>query len=127
MIRRVIFSIVFSVILVSCATDTSSSLNSVSTEEFSRIMEEENGVQVLDVRTESEYLKGHLPNALNINIRDTAFHSRVLELLEKDRPVAVYCRSGNRSKVAGAILVDMGYEVYELNSGVVGWTGKVEY
>jgi rhodanese-related sulfurtransferase len=90
-------------------------------------MEEENGVQVLDVRTESEYLKGHLPNALNINIRDTAFHSRVLELLEKDRPVAVYCRSGNRSKVAGAILVDMGYEVYELNSGVVGWTGKVEY
>lgn len=127
MIRRVIFSIVFSVILVSCATDTSSSLNSVSAEEFSRIMEEENGVQVLDVRTESEYLKGHLPNALNINIRDTAFHSRVLELLEKDRPVAVYCRSGNRSKVAGAILVDMGYEVYELNSGVVGWTGKVEY
>lgn len=127
MIRRVIFSIVFSVILVSCATDTSLSLNSVSAEEFSRIMEEENGVQVLDVRTESEYLKGHLPNALNINIRDTAFHSRVLELLEKDRPVAVYCRSGNRSKVAGAILVDMGYEVYELNSGVVGWTGKVEY
>ncbi len=127
MIRRVIFSIMFSVILVSCATDTSSSLNSVSAEEFSRIMEEENGVQVLDVRTESEYLKGHLPNALNINIRDTAFHSRVLELLEKDRPVAVYCRSGNRSKVAGAILVDMGYEVYELNSGVVGWTGKVEY
>lgn len=127
MIRRVIFSIVFSVILVSCATDTSSSLNSVSAEEFSRIMEEENGVQVLDVRTESEYLKGHLPNALNINIRDSAFHSRVLELLEKDRPVAVYCRSGNRSKVAGAILVDMGYEVYELNSGVVGWTGKVEY
>lgn len=127
MIRRVIFSIMFSVILVSCATDTSSSLNSVSAEEFSRIMEEENEVQVLDVRTESEYLKGHLPNALNINIRDTAFHSRVLELLEKDRPVAVYCRSGNRSKVAGAILVDMGYEVYELNSGVVGWTGKVEY
>lgn len=127
MIRRVIFSIMFSVILVSCATDTSSSLNSVSAEEFSRIMEEDNGVQVLDVRTESEYLKGHLPNALNINIRDTAFHSRVLELLEKDRPVAVYCRSGNRSKVAGAILVDMGYEVYELNSGVVGWTGKVEY
>lgn len=127
MIRRVIFSIMFSVILVSCATDTSSSLNSVSAEEFSRIMEEENGVQVLDVRTESEYLKGHLPNALNINIRDTAFHSRVLELLEKDRPVAVYCRSGNRSKVAGAILVNMGYEVYELNSGVVGWTGKVEY
>lgn len=117
---------IIAILFASCSTD-SHTLNSLSMEEFSRVLEDDAEIQIVDVRTESEYTKGHLPNAVNINIRDTAFHSKAMEYLQKDRAVAVYCRSGNRSKVAGAILVDMGYEVYELNPGVVGWTGKVEY
>ena len=40
---------------------------------------------------------------------------------EKDKPVALYCRSGNRSKTAARILADKGYEVVELGTGFRGW------
>ena len=35
--------------------------------------------------------------------------------------VALYCRSGNRSKTAARILADKGYEVIELGTGFRGW------
>lgn len=124
--RKVIYFLMLAMIVVACSTEPAV-LNSVSAEEFARIIEQDEHIQVVDVRTEGEYAKGHLPNAININIRDTAFNNKALEFLNKEYPIAVYCRSGNRSKVAGAILMDMGYEVFELNTGVAGWTGKVEY
>jgi rhodanese-related sulfurtransferase len=41
--------------------------------------------------------------------------------LRKDAPVALYCRSGKRSKKAAAILSKKGYTVYELDKGFTGW------
>ena len=42
-------------------------------------------------------------------------------LLQKDKPVAVYCRSGKRSKKAAAILSEKGYKVFELDKGFNSW------
>jgi rhodanese-related sulfurtransferase len=42
-------------------------------------------------------------------------------LLDKSRTVAVYCRSGNRSKNAAKVLSMMGYNVVELYSGYKAW------
>ena len=41
--------------------------------------------------------------------------------LPSDKTIAIYCRSGNRSKTAARILVDKGYKVVELASGFNGW------
>jgi rhodanese-related sulfurtransferase len=41
--------------------------------------------------------------------------------LKKDVPVAVYCKSGRRSRNAAEILVKQGYKVYNLDSGIAGW------
>ena len=41
--------------------------------------------------------------------------------LQKDKPVALYCRSGKRSKKAAAILSEKGYKVYELDKGFNAW------
>ncbi|WP_286006501.1 rhodanese-like domain-containing protein [Ligilactobacillus aviarius] len=41
--------------------------------------------------------------------------------MQKDKPVALYCRSGRRSKKAAELLSKAGYEVYELDSGFHGW------
>ena len=43
------------------------------------------------------------------------------ETLSKDKPVALYCRSGNRSKKAARILAEKGYQVVELETGFRGW------
>ena len=55
------------------------------------------------------------------NVMDDSFASMADSLLQKDKPVAVYCRSGNRSKKAAAILSEKGYKVFELDKGFNSW------
>ena len=57
----------------------------------------------------------------DINVMDDSFASMADSLLQKDKPVAVYCRSGNRSKKAAAILSEKGYKVFELDKGFNSW------
>ena len=69
---------------------------------------------VLDVRTAAEFAGGHLKGALNVDVNAPDFKDRVAALAKKgvlaaDRPVYVYCRSGNRSSVATGVLRQMGY------------------
>lgn len=77
---------------------------------------------VLDVRTPAEYLEGHIPGThFNIDVLEDSYTEIALKKLPKDRPVALYCRSGNRSKNAARILANKGYEVLELGTGFRGW------
>lgn len=85
-------------------------------------------VQRLDVRTVAEYSEGHIAGSLNVNVLDEAsFLEMVQEVLHKEQPVAVYCRSGKRSKKAAEILGKQGYKVFELEKGFNSWkaAGKV--
>ena len=41
------------------------------------------------------------------------------------RPVAVYCRSGRRRKVAAEKLTDNGFSVTELDGGIISWKGEL--
>ena len=72
-------------------------------------------VPVLDVRTPGEYTGGHVKGALNVNLMERGFDDRLRALeeqgaIQKDRPVYVYCRSGNRSGKAVKALRRMGFE-----------------
>lgn len=42
-------------------------------------------------------------------------------LLQKDKPVALYCRSGKRSRKAAKILSKKGYKVFDLYNGFNAW------
>ena len=85
---------------------------------------------VLDVRTPAEHSEGHIPGThLNIDVLDDSYTEVALNALPKDKPVALYCRSGNRSKNAARILAENGYQVLELGTGFRGWVAagkKVE-
>ena len=93
---------------------------SMNVEEFDALLQDE-GMQRLDVRTLAEYSEGHIAKTININVMDDSFSSMADSLLQKDRPVAVYCRSGKRSKKAAAILSKKGYKVFELDKGFNSW------
>lgn len=97
----------------------------VDAESFKLVVRNAN-VQIIDVRTDSEFLKGHIPNAINININEQNFNDNCRNALDEHYPVAIYCHSGKRSHIAAGILVDMGYDVYELEGGVLGWTGNID-
>ena len=92
----------------------------LSSSQFEMLIQDK-GVQLLDVRTPAEYSEGHIPSSLNLNAMDDDFASHVDEQLDKEQPVAVYCRSGKRSRKAAAILVKKGFEVYNLDKGITNW------
>lgn len=88
--------------------------------EFSQKIKEA-GVVTLDVRTPAEFAEGHIEGARLIDFQSGNFESEIAEL-DKEATYAVYCRSGNRSGQAVAIMHDAGFHnVYNLNGGVIDW------
>jgi len=69
-----------------------------------------NGVKsmIIDVRTVEEWKAGHLASAQHLQLELLA--SNISELAtDKDQPIYLYCRSGNRSGQAKTILEALGY------------------
>ncbi len=93
---------------------------SLSVDDFCALIADPD-VQRLDVRTPAEYSDGRIAGSLNVNVLDEQFVAMADSLLDKNHPVALYCRSGKRSKKAAEILGKAGYQVYELASGFNGW------
>lgn len=93
---------------------------SVPIDEFATLISNPE-IQRLDVRTLAEYSEGHIPGSVNITVLDKEFEAIADSTLQKDKPVAVYCRSGKRSKKAAAILSEKGYKVYDLDKGFNAW------
>ncbi len=80
------------------------------------------GYQILDVRTQEEYAEGHIAGSVLIPVSEL---EKRLEELEKDLPVIVYCRSGNRSTQASVILKNEGFkEIYNVLGGITDWSAK---
>jgi len=77
-------------------------------------------VIVLDVRTQEEYDAGHIAEAIRLESAD--FETEAATVLpDKDATILVYCRSGNRSKTASKMLLELGYtNVYDFG-GINDW------
>lgn len=77
--------------------------------------------EILDVRTADEYSSGHIQNAVNIDIYQSDFKSRVSQLAGTNRYL-VYCRTGVRSTEAASMMSDLGFTtIYNLDGGITQW------
>lgn len=100
---------------------TAPSFKSVGVKEFEQIAQDPETV-VVDVRRADEWVAGHLELAqYNIDVLQDNFIENAKATLPKDKTIAIYCRSGRRSKEAANRLVECGFEVIELNEGIIGW------
>lgn len=79
----------------------------------------EDGARLLDVRTPAEFAAGHIPGALNIPVQE--LDRRMGELGAKERPVVIYCRSGNRSAKAKAALEGAGFKAVHDLGAMTRW------
>ena len=118
---RKIFMIISAVLcnLLGC-TAQQQNFESLDVEAFEKVSSDTSVVR-LDVRSIDEYASGHIAKAINIDVMKDDFKTKATSLLPKDKTIALYCRSGRRSKKAAGILVENGYKVIELNSGISGW------
>ena len=114
------FVSVFSLGLWACTGKQKVEYKNLSSAQFEELIKSPN-VQLVDVRTLAEHMEGHIPGSLNINVKDEQFSSCADDLLDKDKEVAVYCRSGRRSRTAADILVKKGFKVYNLDKGILNW------
>lgn len=81
--------------------------------------------QFVDVRTPREFEEGHIKGAENIDCLEKSFLSK-MEKFDRNKPLYIYCRSGNRSGKAAAQLIDMGFsKVIDLQGGYKAWE-KIE-
>ena len=101
------------------------SMSDLSQNEWANALVEHPEAVVLDVRTEDEFEGGHIPNALNIDLRMGPGFIDEVNALDKNKSYYVYCRSGARSAQAIQVMRDLGFsETYNLIGGILEWEGE---
>jgi rhodanese-related sulfurtransferase len=76
---------------------------------------------VVDVRSQGEYDRDHVPGAVHIPFYSIGSGLSAIGLAKQD-PVVLYCEHGPRSGIAGFSLYLSGYEkVYSLEGHMKGW------
>ncbi|WP_457270893.1 thioredoxin domain-containing protein [Pedobacter sp. UYEF25] len=119
--RQSIFILFATLLFVRCSNAQTPTKVDLSAAEFSKEIISTKNIQVVDVRTPGEFEKGHVKNAMNINLRDADFAKRI-DSLDKNKPVFVYCLSGGRSSVAAEQMVKRGFkDVREMQGGMMQW------
>ena len=82
---------------------------------------ENKNVQLVDVRTSSEYNSGCIKGAKNIDSFSGNFNTQ-FNKLNKEKPVYIYCRSGARSRRASKKIEAFGFtEIYDLKGGILNY------
>ena len=108
-------SLTLALLLFLAACGPKGSYENVGPEELSEALAA--GAVVVDVRTPGEFAQGHVPGAINLPVEEVA---RWADRIPKDRPVYLYCRSGNRSRKAAEYLARKGYtNLYNVEGGVL--------
>lgn len=96
----------------------------ISADEAAKMIEGNQDIIVVDVRTLEEYQQGHIKNAKLLPLTDLEEKAGSV-LPDKGKIILVYCRSGRRSSVAADILFNSGYEnVYDFG-GMNSWKGEI--
>ena len=123
---RILYSALISLACFSCQgyrqeNTEKTEFRSVSVEEFTQVLTDTT-VVLLDVRTAEEHAAGHIKGTkMQIDVLKPDFDSLVVANIQKGSIVALYCRSGNRSKRAAMSLTAKGYRVIELATGYNSW------
>lgn len=82
------------------------------------LLENDDNVTLLDVRSIQEYKSGHLRDATLIPVDALADNLGMLKA-EKNKQIIVYCRSGSRSVVASRILEEHGFTPLNVKGGII--------
>jgi len=88
----------------------------ISRDEARKLIEE--GAQLVDVRADHEWEAGRVAGAVHLPLDELAGRAQEID---RERPVVLYCRGGNRSTMATDALAEAGFDAAKLSEGIVGW------
>lgn len=128
--KRLILLIISSLlVLTGCGNKEDSveiTYEKISMSEGIKRMETDEGFILLDVRRADEFASGHIPGAVNLPNEEIG-KAEIPLLPDKNQTIYIYCRSGNRSKLAANKLLALGYTKLIEFGGILDYTGELEY
>jgi rhodanese-related sulfurtransferase len=98
-------------------------MNRMTTQEVQEHIKNNEDVSIIDVRETEEVKAGKIPGAVNIPLGLIEFR---LQDIDKSKEHILVCRSGNRSGMATNILESRGYNVINMDGGMLDWDGPTE-
>lgn len=105
------------------AQNTADSAKVVSADKFEKLISK-NKNTLLDLRTPQEVQDGHLVGATNLDFLDEDFLEKI-EQLDKSKTYLLYCRTGNKTRKAGAAMKKAGFKkVIMLDGGITSWKAQ---
>jgi len=123
-LQRPVLALFAALLLSACMPEVGPTLSAPEAYEQTR----SGAVTLIDIRTPGEWRQtGVAEGALQIDMRDPkgpqGFADRVLAAVggDKDAPIALVCRTGNRTTAMQQVLIDRGFtRVYNVKEGMVG-------
>ena len=118
--RKVRHALIFAG-MISLAIICAGCASTITRDDLLRQMQEGTAPLIVDVRSQGEYDRDHLPGALHIPFY--TINSGLVELgHSKNEPLVLYCEHGPRASIAGFALFLSGYDtVYSLEGHMKGW------
>lgn len=98
-------------------------MKTIQPEEVQAKLEAGEALKLIDVREVDEVEAGHIPGIIHIPLGLLEFK---MNELDKSESYIMVCRSGGRSGQATAFLQSHGFDVTNMNGGMLAWTGEVE-
>ena len=95
---------------------------SIDAQQALTLLENDDNVTLLDVRTIAEYKEGHLRDATLIPVDALSENLGMLQQ-DKNKKIIVYCRSGSRSITASRILQKHGFTPLNVQGGIIQLIG----
>jgi len=80
-------------------------------------------LNIIDVREVAEVAAGKISTAINMPLGLVEFR---MHELNKKKPYIIVCRSGGRSSQAAKFLESYGFDVTNMDGGMLSWEGKTE-
>lgn len=96
-------------------------MKTISTTELETLLQSDETLNLIDVRETDEFAGGHIKQAKNVPLSE--FGAKVDEL-DRSKPIHVICAAGGRSMNASAYLYSLGFDVVNVDGGMMSWTGE---
>ena len=98
-------------------------MKEMTVKEVESLINEGKELNIIDVREVDEVTEGKIPGSVNIPLGLVEFR---MHELDKAKEYIMVCRSGGRSGHATEFLENWGYDVNNMQGGMLAWEGKVE-
>ncbi|HET8753113.1 MAG TPA: rhodanese-like domain-containing protein [Salinimicrobium sp.] len=118
--RKSIYTLLFLFTAAGAFAQSDAKIVVLEVEEFQEKIQQE-AVLLVDVRTPEEFSEASIKGATNIDFKAKDFLAK-FEEFDKNQPIYIYCRSGNRSARAAIILAASGFKkIIDLKGGFLAW------